>query len=42
MTDIPAAKNNGLGNAEPRTPQSTTSTSFRQWWEEALKPAVMN
>jgi uncharacterized protein YbjT (DUF2867 family) len=42
MTDIPASKNNGLGNAEPRTPQSTTSTSFRQWCEEALNPAVMN
>jgi uncharacterized protein YbjT (DUF2867 family) len=31
----------GLYNAEPRTPQSTTPTSFRQWCEEVLKPAVL-
>jgi uncharacterized protein YbjT (DUF2867 family) len=42
MTDMAAAKNNGLDNAEPRTPESNTPTSFRQWCEEALKPAVMN
>jgi hypothetical protein len=35
------AKNQGLDNAEPRTPQSTTPTSFRQWCEEILKPAVL-
>ena len=27
-------------NAEPRTPESTTPTTFRQWCEEVLKPAV--
>jgi uncharacterized protein YbjT (DUF2867 family) len=42
MTDMAAAKNNGLDNAEPRTPESTTPTSFRQWCEEVLKPAVTN
>jgi uncharacterized protein YbjT (DUF2867 family) len=41
MVDMAAAKNAGLDNAEPRTPQSTTPTSFRQWCEEVLKPAVL-
>ncbi len=35
------AKNEGLDNAEPRTPQATTPTSFHQWCEEVLKPAVL-
>jgi uncharacterized protein YbjT (DUF2867 family) len=42
MTDMMAAKNEGLDNAEPRTRQSTTPTSFRQWCEEVLKPAVLS
>jgi uncharacterized protein YbjT (DUF2867 family) len=41
MTDMAWAKNEGLDNAEPRTPQNTTPTSFRQWCEEVLKPAVL-
>lgn len=41
MTDMAAAKNEGLDNAEPRTPESTTPTSFRHWCEEVLKPAVL-
>jgi len=41
MTDMAAAKNEGLDNAEPRTPENTTPTSFRQWCEEVLKPAVL-
>ncbi|HTI14665.1 MAG TPA: NAD(P)H-binding protein [Dictyobacter sp.] len=41
MVDMFAAKNNGLDNAAPRTPESTTPTSFRQWCEEVLKPAVL-
>lgn len=41
MADMAAAKNEGLDNAEPRTPESTTPTSFRQWCEEELKPAVL-
>ena len=39
--DMMVAKNNGLDNAEPRTPQSTTPTPFRQWCEEVLKPAAL-
>ena len=42
MTDMAAAKNEGLDNAEPRTAGNTTPTSFRQWCEEELKPAVLN
>jgi hypothetical protein len=41
MLDMMAAKNEGLDNAEPRTPESTTPTSFRQWCEDVLKPAVL-
>ena len=39
--DMMVAKDQGLDNAEPRTPQSTTPTSFRQWCEEVLKPTVL-
>ena len=42
MVDMMAAKNEGLDNAEPRTAQSTTPTSFRQWCQEVLKPAVLS
>ena len=38
--DMMAAKNGGLDNAELRTPEATTPTSFRQWCERDLKPAV--
>lgn len=41
MTDMAAAKNEGLDNAEPRSPQNTTPTNFRQWCEAVLKPAVL-
>ncbi len=41
MVDMMVAKNEGLDNMEPRTAESTTPTSFRQWCEEVLKPAVM-
>jgi hypothetical protein len=41
MTDMARAKNEGLDNAEPRTLENTTPTSFRQWCEERLKPAVL-
>jgi uncharacterized protein YbjT (DUF2867 family) len=40
MTDMALAKNEGLDNAEPRTPENTTPTSFRQWCREELKPAI--
>jgi uncharacterized protein YbjT (DUF2867 family) len=39
--DMMVAKDQGLDNAEPRTPQSTTPTTFRQWCQQILKPAVL-
>ena len=47
LTDALAAAANdavtaGLDNAEPRTPQSTTPTTFRQWCQDVLKPAVLS
>ena len=39
--DMWVAYGQGLDTAEPRTPESTTPTSFRQWCEEVLKPAVL-
>jgi len=41
MAEMCKAKDEGLDNAEPRTPESTTPTSFRQWCEDVLKPAVL-
>lgn len=41
VVDMLIAKDNGLDNAEPRTSQNTTPTSFRQWCKEVLKPAVL-
>jgi uncharacterized protein YbjT (DUF2867 family) len=41
VIDMWAAKAGGLDNAEPRTRESTTPTSFRQWCEEVLKPALI-
>ena len=41
MVDMMVAKNNGLDNAAPRTPGTSTPTNFRQWCEEVLKPAVL-
>jgi hypothetical protein len=40
MADMMTAKNEGLDNGEPRTPADTTPTTFRQWCEDTLKPAV--
>jgi uncharacterized protein YbjT (DUF2867 family) len=42
MTDMAWAKNEGLDNAVARTPGNSTPTSFRQWCEEVLKPAVLD
>jgi uncharacterized protein YbjT (DUF2867 family) len=39
--DMWVAYGHGLDTAEQRTPESTTPTSFRQWCEEVLKPAVL-
>jgi uncharacterized protein YbjT (DUF2867 family) len=41
QTDMAWAKNEGLDNAVIRTPENSTPTSFRQWSEEVLKPAVL-
>ncbi|MGB8423430.1 NAD(P)H-binding protein [Paraburkholderia sp.] len=41
MTDMARAKDEGLDNAEPRTAENTTPTSFREWCEEVLKPAIL-
>jgi uncharacterized protein YbjT (DUF2867 family) len=41
MVDMMAAYDQGLATAEPRTPESTTPTSFRQWCEEVLSPAIL-
>ena len=40
MSNMARAKSEGLDNAEPRTAENTTPTSFRQWCEEELKPAI--
>ncbi|WP_209436804.1 hypothetical protein [Amycolatopsis methanolica] len=40
MVDMAVAKNAGLDNAEPRTPEATTPTTLRQWCEEVPRPAV--
>jgi uncharacterized protein YbjT (DUF2867 family) len=40
MVEMMVAKDQGLDNAEPRTPAPTTPTSFRQWCQEVLRPAV--
>ena len=41
MLDMAMAKENGLDNGVPRTKEATTPTTFRQWCEEELKPAVL-
>ena len=42
FVDMWTAYNEGLDTAEPRTPESTTPTTFRQWCEEVLKPRVQS
>jgi uncharacterized protein YbjT (DUF2867 family) len=42
MTDMAWAKNEGLDNAVQRTPENSTPTSFRQWCEAVLRPAVLD
>jgi uncharacterized protein YbjT (DUF2867 family) len=39
--DMWVAYDQGLDTAEPRTPESTTPTNFRQWCEDVLRPAVL-
>ncbi len=40
MTDMAWAKNQGIDNAVARIRENSTPTSFRQWCEDTLKPAV--
>jgi uncharacterized protein YbjT (DUF2867 family) len=42
MTDMAWAKNQGLDNAVARTSENSTPTSFRQWCDDVLKPAVLD
>ena len=42
MIDMAAAQDQGIYDIDPRTLQSTIPTSFRQWCEDLLKPAVSN
>jgi len=39
--DLMLAVKEGIYSNEPRTPESTTPTTFHQWCEEVLKPAVL-
>lgn len=40
VVDLLAEVDAGCYDAEPRTPRATTPTTFRQWCEEVLRPAV--
>jgi hypothetical protein len=40
MADMIEAQNNGIYDAEPPDPDSATATSFRQWCQDTLKPAL--
>jgi hypothetical protein len=40
MVNMMVPKSEGMDNVEPRTQESTTPASFRQWCEEVLKPAI--
>jgi uncharacterized protein YbjT (DUF2867 family) len=42
MTDMAWAKNEGLDNAVQRTSENSTPTSFREWCDAVLKPAVLD
>ncbi len=41
IVDMLIAKDKGMDNAQPRTPENTTPTTFEQWCGEVLKPAVL-
>jgi hypothetical protein len=40
FADMTEAQNNGIYDAEPRDPNSVAATSFRQWCQDTLKPAI--
>ena len=41
LADMMTAKNEGLDNTSPRAVAADTPTTFRQWSEAVLKPAVV-
>ncbi|MBN6054797.1 hypothetical protein JYK22_22870 [Nonomuraea sp. RK-328] len=41
LVEMKRAKDEGLDNGVERTPLTASPTSFRQWCEEVLKPAVL-
>lgn len=41
MLDMALAKDAGLDNGAVRTSRASTPTTFRQWCEDVLKPAVL-
>lgn len=41
LTDLLVAVDGGAYDTEPRTPASTTPTTFRQWCQDMLGPAVL-
>jgi uncharacterized protein YbjT (DUF2867 family) len=41
MADMMRAKEEGLDDGVARTPETASPTTFRQWCEEVLKPAVL-
>jgi uncharacterized protein YbjT (DUF2867 family) len=41
MVDMMRAKAEGLDDGVPRTPETASPTTFRQWCEDVLKPAVL-
>lgn len=40
MVDMMRAKDEGLDDCVPRTPETASPTTFRQWCEDVLRPAV--
>lgn len=41
LVDLLTEVDQGVYNAEPRTPESSSPTTFRQWCEDVLKPAFL-
>ena len=41
MIDMMRAKDDGLDDGVMRTPETASPTTFRQWCEDVLKPAVL-
>lgn len=39
--EMMSAKSEGMDNAVTRTPENSTPTTFRQWCEDNLKPAIL-